>query len=403
MKYLVLGAGPAGLTFVNRLKQLNEDSFMVLEKESVAGGLCRSIMVDGTPLDIGGGHFLDTRSETANQFIYQFMPYEEWNHYDRNSQIQISEYKVNSPIESNIWQFPIEKQIEYLKDIAAAGCNLGYPMPDKFVDWIGWKLGKKIAEDYMIPYNMKMYGQDLNALGTYWLDKLPNVNFEDTLRSCLMRKAYGKQPGHHKFLYPHSSGYGEVWLRMAENVKGHIEYSTEVSALNLNGHYVITKNGRSYSADIIVNTIPWSAFQSISGGPEHILEKIKRLRHTSVEVRYFSENINTDAHWIYYPDMGLPYHRILVRSNFCSNSRGYWTETRKERIKKSVSPSLFSYLNEYAYPLNTLDKPVIMRQLLRCMEEKSVYGLGRWGEHQHYNSDVVVEKAIAMADSFANI
>lgn len=143
MKYLVLGAGPAGLTFVNRLKQLNEDSFMVLEKESVAGGLCRSIMVDGTPLDIGGGHFLDTRSETANQFIYQFMPYEEWNHYDRNSQIQISEYKVNSPIESNIWQFPIEKQIEYLKDIAAAGCNLGYPMPDKFVDWIGWKLGKK--------------------------------------------------------------------------------------------------------------------------------------------------------------------------------------------------------------------------------------------------------------------
>ena len=30
-------------------------------------------------------------------------------------------------------------------------------MPQKFVDWIYWKLGNKIAEDYMIPYNQKMF------------------------------------------------------------------------------------------------------------------------------------------------------------------------------------------------------------------------------------------------------
>lgn len=398
MKYLVLGAGPAGLTFANRLRQLNEDSFLVLEKESMAGGLCRSAMVDGAPLDIGGGHFLDTRSAAVNHFIYQFMPFEEWDIYDRNSQIQIGEYRINSPMEANIWQFPIEKQIEYLKDIAVAGCNLGNPMPAKFVDWIGWKLGRKIAEDYMIPYNTKMYGQDLNGLGTYWLDKLPDVSFEETLRSCLMRKACGRQPGHHRFLYPHSGGYGELWWRMAEAIKGHIEYDSEIVELDLKEHHVRTKDGRLYKADIIVNTIPWNAFQSISEIPNDILIKIKKLKHTSIEVRYFSENMDTDAHWIYYPNVELPYHRILVRSNFSPDSRGYWTETREERIRKPASKSQFSYLNEYAYPLNTLDKPEIMRQLLQCMNEKKVYGLGRWGEHQHYNSDVVVEKAIAMAE-----
>ncbi len=36
VKYLILGAGPAGLTFASRLKQLGEDSFAVLEKENEA-------------------------------------------------------------------------------------------------------------------------------------------------------------------------------------------------------------------------------------------------------------------------------------------------------------------------------------------------------------------------------
>ena len=36
MKYLILGAGPSGLTFANRLKQMGESSFLVLEKEKEA-------------------------------------------------------------------------------------------------------------------------------------------------------------------------------------------------------------------------------------------------------------------------------------------------------------------------------------------------------------------------------
>ena len=73
MKYLILGAGPAGLTVANRLKMKGVTDFLVLEKESEAGGLCRSIEVDGAPLDIGGGHFLDVRRPKVNDFLFEFM------------------------------------------------------------------------------------------------------------------------------------------------------------------------------------------------------------------------------------------------------------------------------------------------------------------------------------------
>ena len=73
MKFLILGAGPAGLTFANKLKEAGETDFLVLEKEQEAGGLCRSIWIDGAPLDIGGGHILDV-SACKSIFIHFFKP-----------------------------------------------------------------------------------------------------------------------------------------------------------------------------------------------------------------------------------------------------------------------------------------------------------------------------------------
>ena len=132
MKYLILGAGPAGLAVANRLKQRGITDFLVLEKEKLAGGLCRSMDVDGSPFDIGGGHFLDVRRPIVNNFLFEFMPENEWNKYSRDSRIYINNNMINHPIEANIWQMKIEDQVEYLKSIAIAGCNMGKEMPNTF-------------------------------------------------------------------------------------------------------------------------------------------------------------------------------------------------------------------------------------------------------------------------------
>lgn len=399
VKYLILGAGPAGLSFARTLADRGETSFQVLEKEGTAGGLCRSSIVDGAPLDIGGGHFLDVKRPEVTGFLFRFLPKCEWNVFERDSRIEADGMVIGHPFESNIWQMPLEKQVDYLESIAKAGCNSQIPMPEKFKDWITWKLGDKIAEVYMLPYNKKMFADELDELGTYWLEKLPDVSFKQTLLSCLEHKPYGTQPGHAEFYYPKKYGYGEVWLRIADSMKEHMVYNASVTEMDYETKIVTCQNGKQYRAENIIVTVPWISFTAIQNIPQTIREDIRKLKSSAVEIRYMPKKLDTEAQWIYYPDENLPYHRILVRHNFCEGSRGYWMETRKERVSLfEAEESSYCYMNEYAYPLNTISKPQIMEKLLSFMKENQIYGLGRWGEHNHYNSDVTVLRAMDLAE-----
>lgn len=392
-KIAIIGSGPGGLSLANALLRGGEQDFLVLERESEVGGLCRSAVVDGSPLDIGGGHFLDVRLPAVTDFLFSFMPETEWDRYERDSRISIHGQMIGSPFEANIWQLDKVHQDRYLADIAAAGCNSDEPMPKQFVDWIYWKLGKGIAEDYMLPYNRKMFGDDLNQLGTYWLDKLPNVSYEDTLRSCREHRPYAQQPGHAVFYYPKKFGYGEVWRRMGEALGERLELGFQVKTLDVASRRV---NGE-IEADVIVNTAPWTAFEDVQGITDEAESAIAGFKHTAVDIEYVGENLSTPAQWIYLPDPALPEHRLLVRHNFCQGSRGYWKETRHERSLPAQAGTV-RYTMEYAYPLNTIGKNESVDALLKELSANRILGLGRWGEWQHYNSDVVVARALELAE-----
>ena len=395
---LILGAGPAGLTFAHRLLERGVRDFLVVEKEGEAGGLCRSAEVDGAPLDIGGGHFIDVRRPAVTEFLFRFMPEGEWNLFERRSLIRIGGRMIGSPIEANVWQLDEATQRRYLADIAAAGCNAGRPMPASFVEWIVWKLGRSIAEDFMLPYNRKMFGDDLDALGTYWLEKLPNVSYEDTLRSCRERRPYGSQPGHAVFRYPKAHGSGELWRRMGEALGERLRTGTEVVSLDVPARTAVLSDGTTIRAETVVNTVPWPAFTRIDGLSPESRAAVASLRHTGIHVDYHAEPFDSDAHWIYEPDPALPEHRYLLRRNFLPGAKGFWTETRIGRSHPATGPR---FEMPWAYPLNTIGKNEAMAGLLAECAEHRVFGLGRWGEWQHYNSDVVVEKALAMADAIA--
>jgi len=388
-KYIILGAGPSGLSFANKLLQLGEDSFLVIDKESEPGGLCRSQIVDGSPLDIGGGHFLDVKRKEVLDFVFKFLPNEEWNEFNRISKIRLKDFEIDYPFESNIWQFPTDIQIEYIISIAKAGCQTGKAMPEGFQEWIRWKLGDKIAEKYMIPYNNKIWSNGLDSLGTYWLHKLPNASLRDILLSCLEKKPSGTIPAHAKFLYPKKGGYGKVWKLMANNINDKILFNIKVNDIDFNNLVV----NKSFYAEKIIMTIPWTEI-SESSLPKDIRYSINKLEFISIETAYCDNTQETEAHWIYIPDESISYHRIVNRFNFCPNARGYWTETNTKRIAPN---NHWSYINKYAYPLNTVKKPDAIKNIVKWAAAKGVYGLGRWGKWEHMNSDVCIQEAINLA------
>ena len=388
-KILILGAGPAGLFLALSLKERGFTDFLILEKEPTAGGLCRSAEVDGGPLDIGGGHILDVRRPQVNERLFSFLPETEWNIFDRKTKIRIPGYEIGYPFESHIWQLPEEEQLAYLESIAHAGCLQGTPMPEKFTAWIEWKLGKMIAETYMLPYNGKIFSGHLDELGTYWLYKLPDVSFREVLKSCLRHAPFGLLPGHARFFYPQKYGFGEVFLRIADSLKKHILYETPVTSVDWKSATV----NQTFEAELIVNTIPWCEFADSL--PEEVRQDVAALKYASVDIDYFDHGEETtDSHWTYCADPGLAYHRLLHRNNFAPGTRGYWTETNSLRAK---APGKFHFRNKYAYPLNTIDKPRRIARILAWHRSHRIIGLGRWGEWEHMNSDAAMLKGMELA------
>lgn len=391
-KFVILGAGPSGLVLAHSLIDAGvpRDQLVVLEKNAIAGGLCRSEQVDGAPLDVGGGHFLDLRRKEVLDFVFRFMPREEWALFDRVSKIRMRGMEVDHPLEANLWQFPVEAQADYLESIAQAGCVQGEPAPESFAAWITWKLGERIAQEYMLPYNRKIWSMDPDELGTYWLYKLPDVSFRETLLSCLEGKPMGALPAHGTFLYPKEYGYGEVWRRMGDALGDSLVTGCPVESIDLEKRVV---NGR-WQADVIVSSIPWTCWLSCAEVPRIVADDIRTLKNASIDVDYFPDTLDSPSHWTYEPAESHPYHRVLLRSNFAKGGRGYWTETNAVRSRPGEG---VRFHNEYAYPINTLGKPEAVARILDWASGHGIVGMGRWGRWEHMNSDVAVAEALQMA------
>jgi hypothetical protein len=166
--------------------------------------------------------------------------------------------------------------------------------------------------------------------------------------------------------------------------------SCPVTRIDLPGRIV---NGE-FAADKIVTSIPWTIWPRLADIPRTIKTCIRKLEKASVDVDYVPEDRVTDAHWIYVPADNLSYHRILCRANFCEGSRGCWTETNSLRAEEQNG---WRHRNEYAYPLNTTEKPGAITEIRRWASQHHIIPLGRWGLWEHMNSDVAVAEGVAAA------
>ena len=401
--YLIIGAGVTGITIGRLLQQKGNNRFLILEKEPEPGGLCRTKKIKGHILDIGGGHFLCSIYPEVYKFIFSHLPKENFNYYERVSKIQLGNMTIDYPIESNLWQLPLDTQVEYLISAIQSGEVTGKKEPENYNQWIRWKLGNAIAENYMIPYNQKIWGVKPERMDIDWLHKIPCLDSKEILRSCLVRQSDRKKfPSHAGFYYPKKGGFQSIFDSIHKHLQKYVHLNEAVTKLEYQkNHWLINNN---YRAKKIINTAPWSCIYKALGKPKAISQPIKLLKANTIVVSLWEEPYNHDWHWLYIPDFKKERHREFFINNFCPASKkgGFFSETNIARWPgpnnqwSNNKKPIFEFINEYSYPIAIIGHSQAISNILNYFEQMHLYGVGRWGQWRYMNMDVCMWQAMQL-------
>ncbi len=395
---LVIGAGITGVTLCKLLREKIGDNVIVLEKDVTPGGLCKTQNLDGHILDLGGGHFFHTKHQEIFEYVFKHIPEKCFNYYTRVSKIEINDCTIDYPIESNIWQLSIEDQIEYLISIVRNGESLGQPAPVNYEEWIRWKLGDKICDQYMIPYNKKLWGVMPSEMDIDWLYKIPRVNVEEVLRYSLERKQdVNKFPAHIHFYYPKEGGFQRLFDAIAKDEYPYIQCGTKVTKMYMDkGVWVINDK---YRAKCVINTSPWNDLYEALGCPEELKDAFDLIRYNKIYVSLYEKPYNVDWHWRYIPDINKSYHREFYIHNFAEDSKpnGIYYETNEGRFKEEEkygdTAPILTAKTYAAYPIPVIGHANAIAQILKYYEPLGLFGVGRWGQHEYQNADVSMHEA----------
>jgi len=404
--YLILGAGITGVAAGRRLQQLGNNNFLVLEGENESGGLCRTKVVDGHYLDIGGGHVLHSKFDDVLDWVFEHIPKEDFNKYDTKVLIDLEGHAVQFPIELNLWQLPTDLQVDYLYSyLNAASKDIKY---ENFESWIRNYLGDKIADNYMIPYNKKLWCMDISKLNTDWLIKIPETDIKLVLKSIIERDSNftEKVVSHKSFYYPKYGGFQSVFDAIKKPIEENIKLNFNIEKLRYDSKTKLWHVNETYVTKKIINTVPWTLLKIEIEGFDYDSE-FKNLEYLSDVISLWQrEHYEHDAHWKYIPSDDVEQHREFYIHNFAPYSKkgGVMTDINRLRWlandkKWKAGKPLYEHENIYSYPLPTKIYKDSMRKILDFSKDYNLYGLGRWGQWQYFNTDQCIKQVL---DFFEN-
>lgn len=400
--YIIIGAGVTGITLCKKLREKGVQKLLVLEKEDEPGGLCRTKRVEGHTLDIGGGHFFYTKHKEVEDYVFKHIPKGEFNIFERVSKVELDGITIDYPVESNIWQMPRDKEIEYLISIIRNGEVNNARQPENYEEWIRWRLGDKICDNYMIPYNEKLWGVSPKEMDIDWLYKIPRINVEEIINYCLDRKQdVNKFPAHIYFYYPKEGGFERIVKALAKDEMHYIKFGTRVNRLvRIDDLWLVNDK---YMGKKVINTTPWNDLYEALGKPENLKNDFSKIRYNRIMVSLIERNYSVDWHWRYIPDINKAHHREFYIHNFAEDSKenGIYLETnikRKEFAEENDKP-IYESITDAAYPIPVMGHKKAIDNILGYYRELNLFGVGRWGQHEYQNADVSMHEAI----NFVNI
>lgn len=414
--FLVLGAGPTGLGAAHRLAALGERDFLLLEAADRVGGLAASHVDDrGFTWDIGG-HVQFSHYEYFDRVMDAALPDRGWLEHQRSSWVWMHGRFVPYPFQNHLHHLPAEVAWRCLDGMLAAQGAVARE-PADFQEWILASFGRGVADEFMLPYNRKVWAYPANRLAHDWVsERVARPAFRRLLENFVLRREDAAWGPNNRFRFPRRGGTGAVWEAVADRIgREHVRLGARVVRICARAREVTLADGRRVGFEQLLSTIPLDRLAAIvEDAPPAVVRRASELCHSSTHVvgvglRGRPSDELAARTWIYFPESDCPFYRATVFSNYSPQNvpepGRQWsllTETssssekpvdpatiardtldglRATRLLASLDDveSVWSHRVEYGYPTPTTERDAILRDVVPALESLCVFSRGRFG------------------------
>lgn len=410
---IVIGAGPTGLSCAYAMDAL------VLEKDSVIGGLCRSIHHMGGTWDIGG-HSWHSPHPDVLAFVEDLMDEAlEWQ--QRKATCYVKHTKQLIP-------YPFQQHYEQITDRSIVeDCRVKGGSDDRNFDAYLHKFGPGIYRHFLGPYNRKLWARDLRTMACDWTME----RVADTARQSQkdgQRKALESDS---RVGYPQMGGFDQITWRLASRLRYPVRLSTGVRWIDPRNRTLGTLTGEVLNWDTLVSTMPLTQLvQMVQTAPLSIVVAANGLEALSLNVDMIlvDHPLETDIQRIYVADPDVPAHKIALNHNSSTSLRGRQRHAiiaessygpEKPAQSDSVARNVDFLHNlglidrkdviwsqsvrvEHGYPVYTLDRAERVRIIREWLETKGIYTAGRFGDWEYRNSDWCIRRGLELGKQIAS-
>ncbi len=429
---LVLGGGISGLAAARALQERGDDT-VVLEACPSAGGLTRTVRVGEFCFDYTGHLLHLSRYGAPSGVPYAALEDDQWQRIDRRSFCYMGGRLVPAPVQYHMGDLPEPKRQASIQSYERRP-----PLPPvgqaTFRDFVTSGFGEYLAEQFLIPQNVKTMAIDLGRLSLHAIKRFFPPPDEDRVRRGMVPSAPAAPEYNSQFWYPKIGGIERLVVGLAGGVK-HVELLQEMRHIDLPSRMLTTSGGRRWRWSKLFSSIPLKTLCEKSNDPL-LRDAARRLSHSStiainLGLRGELAPELAEAHWIYVPDRAIPFYRVGFYSNI---SRGMcppghaslYVEvgTPGDRIDEvdvagDLQPRVLQSLRDLgwvrfdaiacvvthvmrcAYVHHTPEREAAVAAILHRLAEFDVHPIGRYGLWDYMSMEDSIHSAIEQVNAHA--
>jgi protoporphyrinogen oxidase len=420
----ILGGGISGVALASEL----DADVEVLERRGRPGGLCGTIVEHGFTFDAAGPHIMFSKNKDVLAHMVQVLG-DNVHQRRRDNKIFFKNRLVKYPFENDLAALPKEDTFE---------CLMGYinnphanDKAENLADWSYATFGEGISDKYFIPYNRKIWNYDPKKIGLEFVSRIPKPPMEDVVKSAIgiSTEGYLHQLN---FYYPVEGGFEAMVHAFAKRVKGRIETNWRVSNVARYGKEwrVTSKTGEERLYDTLINTIPIHELLKIwPEAPKEARAAAKKLRYNSLINVLIGCNEDRGYPYtaLYVPEPDISFHRLSFPKAFsercvppggssimaeitANEGDGIWDLDDEQVLERVIAdlarigfvdPNTITYKKVvrflYGYPVYDLAYRKNVTAMREAVEKTGLRLLGRFAQFDYINSDVCVERALALS------